>query len=401
MFGSVQVRGLRFALEELGSADLKSLSDQELEAHFSEIHRAAEILEAERLRCLPEIERRQAFRRDGHLSTASWLAARFKVARGVASEQVRMAGALQAMPHARDALASGEVSTSSLRVLASAREAHPEAFAGDEARLVEAARALPVRQLEQTVADWRLKQDERDAKREAEQLWRRRRLRCSRTLHGMVRMDGEFDPETGESVLTALRAHQDAEARCGGKGDHRTPDQRMADALGEICRRFLDRGNRPVVGGERPHLTVTVDLEALEGRGDGGSRFDHTGPVGAEIVRRLGCDASVTRMVTRGRSEPLDVGRQTPVVSAAMRRALVVRDGGCVFPGCGRPPPWTDAHHVLHWARGGRTALSNLVLLCRPHHRVVHEGGFGLDMVEGRPVFRRPDGSVLEERAPP
>ena len=85
----------------------------------------------------------------------------------------------------------------------------------------------------------------------------------------MVRLDGDLDPDTGESVLTALRAHQDAEARGSGAGDDRTPDQRMADALGEICRRFLDLGHRPVVGGERPHLTVTVDLEALEGRGDG------------------------------------------------------------------------------------------------------------------------------------
>ena len=101
-----------------------------------------------------------------------------------------------------------------------------------------------------------------------------------------------------------------------------------------------------------------------------------------------------------GRSEPVDVGRRTPVVPASMRRAVVVRDRQCRFPGCDRPQSWCDAHHVVHWADGGSTSLSNLILLCRRHHRMVH-GRFRLGMVESRPVFFRPDGSILEDRAPP
>ncbi|HZB03809.1 MAG TPA: HNH endonuclease signature motif containing protein, partial [Actinomycetota bacterium] len=110
----------------------------------------------------------------------------------------------------------------------------------------------------------------------------------------------------------------------------------------------------------------------------------------------------IRRVVMAGRSEPLDVGRRTPVVSPGMRRAVIVRDRRCRFPGCDRPHPWCDAHHVVHWADGGPTPLPNLLLLCRRHRRMVYQrGGFGLELVGGRPVFRRPDGSVLEDRAPP
>jgi hypothetical protein len=94
------------------------------------------------------------------------------------------------------------------------------------------------------------------------------------------------------------------------------------------------------------------------------------------------------------------VGRTTPVVPSAIRKALVVRDRGCRFPGCGRPSGWCDAHHVRHWADGGPTALGNLVLLCRRHHRAVHQE-FRVTMDDGRPRFCRSDGTPLEDRAPP
>jgi uncharacterized protein DUF222/HNH endonuclease len=149
-----------------------------------------------------------------------------------------------------------------------------------------------------------------------------------------------------------------------------------------------------------PHVTLTVDLETLERRAGRPCELDEAGVIGAEAARRLACDATLSRVITAGASEPLDVGRRTPVVPAALRRALVVRDRGCRFPGCDRPPPWCDGHHLVHWADGGETSLSNLVLLCRRHHRAVHER-FALELADGRPVFRRPDGSVLEDRAPP
>src|SRR5206468_6819231 len=134
----------------------------------------------------------------------------------------------------------------------------------------------------------------------------------------------------------------------------------------------------------------------------GRSELDHVGTIHPEIARRLACDASISRMITKGRSEPLDVGRRTSVIPGPMRRAVIVRDRHCRFPGCDRPPPWCDAHHVVHWADGGTTALANLVLLCRRHHRLVHEGGFHVQMADGQAVFAMPDGTLADgDRAPP
>jgi hypothetical protein len=377
------------------------MPDARIEEDFAELQRAGELLEAERLRRLAEIDRRGLFERDGHLSAASWLASGFKVAWGGAREQVRVARALDRMARARCAFEAGEVSMSGVRVLATAHEAEPEAFARAEAELVGAARIHSVGDLQRVVALWRQTVEHERVLGGEDELRRRRRLHASVTLMGSVRVDGDLDPETGESLLSALRAVLDAEARSGSTDDERTPAQRRADALGEICRQWLDDSDRPSVAGERPHLTLTVAAEALTA-GAGTGELDHVGPVRSAVVRQLACDASVMRVVMNGRSEPLDVGRRTPVVSAAIRRAVIVRDRHCRFPGCDRPQAWCDAHHVVHWADGGRTALQNLVLLCRRHHGMVHRsGGFGLELVEGRPVFRRPDGSILEDRAPP
>jgi pimeloyl-ACP methyl ester carboxylesterase len=156
--------------------------------------------------------------------------------------------------------------------------------------------------------------------------------------------DEELDPENGQLVLTALRAKVDTWARTLTE-DLRTPAQRRADALGEICREWLDLADRPTLAGERPHVVVTMDLAALEDRSGGRASLGDVGAVSSETARRLGCDASVTRVITDARSVPLEVGRTTKVVSPALRRALAVRDCGCALPGCERPPGWCDPHH--------------------------------------------------------
>jgi uncharacterized protein DUF222/HNH endonuclease len=391
---------LRSALEELRSEDLRFSSDAELDTDLEELEQAAGVLEAEVSRRLAEVDERGSYRREGYLSLSSWLAQRFRMACSAAAQQSHVARALAHMTVTRDALAQGELPRSAVRVLVSARELNPDRFAAAEETLVQAAQNLSSRDLRRAVAYWRQAADPDGAVGDAEQLVQLRRLHVSPTLDGTVRVDGDLDPDTGQTLLTALRSVEDASARASG--DRRTSAQRRADALGEICRAWLDSTGRPNVAGERPHVTVTVDLEALEGRAGYRCELEDLGPVTTETARRWACDASVSRVITRGRSEPLDVGRRTSVVSPGLRRAVVIRDRHCQFPGCDRPHAWCDAHHVRHWADGGPTALDNLVLLCRPHHRSVHDAlGFRLRMVDGRPQFSQPDGNFLEDRAPP
>lgn len=407
---------LRSVIEAFRSEEVSELPDARVEEDFGELQAAVEALEAERLRRLAEIDRRRSFERDGYLSAAAWLAGRFRVAWSDARRGVALARGLDRMPRVRRAFHDGAISLSAVRVLGEAQRAEPEGFLVSERFLTDAASRHSIGDLRRVVVHWRYVVERERAPAEGldAALRARRRLHTSVTLDGMVRLDGDLDPDTGETVLTALRAVLDAEARTEHTADDRAPAQRRADALGEVCRGWLDRADRPEVAGERPHLTVTVPVEALAGPGTsappqraddrGVAPFlDHVGPIDAATVRRLACDASVTRVVLGPRSEPLDVGRRTAVVPPAIRRAVVVRDRRCRFPGCDRPPPWCDAHHVTHWVEGGQTSVHNLVLLCRRHHRLTHER-FSLEMTDGRPVFRRADGSVLDEgldRAPP
>ncbi|MFL5798738.1 MAG: DUF222 domain-containing protein [Actinomycetota bacterium] len=390
---------IRSGLDELRGQDLRFLSDEELTDRLQELARSGRAIEAESARTVAEIDRRRSFERDGHLSVTSWIESRIGVGWSEAAKGVRVARALEEMPGVREALAEGEVSSAAVGTLVAARETNPEEFAKSEEILVEAARSLPVRDLKRAVEHWRSAVEPEAELEEERERFERRVLHVSPTFDGMVRVDGNLDPETGQCLITAMRSVTDAEARSGG-ADTRTPGQRRADAVGEICRGHLDRADRPVVGGERPHVTVVLDLESLEGRAGRRCELDDVGRVTPSAARRLACDASVARVITTGRSEPLEIGRRTPVVPASLRRAVAVRDRGCRFPSCDRRPGWCDAHHAIHWSDGAETALSNLVSLCRRHHRMVHDG-FGVRMTDGVPVFTRPDGSVLEDRAPP
>ena len=176
----------------------------------------------------------------------------------------------------------------------------------------------------------------------------------------------------------------------------KVPRVNMADALMEVVERSLAGGASVRPAAERHQVVIHAEADALAGEGDEAGCAIEDGPaICSETARRLACDASLLPIL-HGPMGELDVGRKSRAVPAAMRRALDRRDGGCCrFPGC-ENRRWVDAHHIVHWARGGETKLSNLVLLCGHHHRLVHEGGFSLARkADGELVFRRPDGEVV------
>jgi hypothetical protein len=261
---------LRSVIDELRLVDPDELTDHELENDLVEIQRSLASLEAYRLEVLAAFDARGVYERDGYLSATAWLKHRCRLSGGPASELVRLARALSDMPVTSAAFRDGDIDFAAVRLLADAHGAHPEVFADHEATLVETSRALPARELRIAVAYWRQALDEASALRDANHAFDGRRLHVSPTFGGMVRLDGVLDPVGGEAVMTALAAIMDSEARSGAEQD-RTPAQRRADGLVEVCRHWLDHAETNTIAGERPHLAVTVDLEVLEGRAPGKS----------------------------------------------------------------------------------------------------------------------------------
>jgi hypothetical protein len=181
-------------------------------------------------------------------------------------------------------------------------------------------------------------------------------------------------------------------AGCAHDGrDAREHGTRLWDALVEACRRLSGTGVLPESHGTTPRVSVSIDHQALvSGLGEG--LLEGGGSLSAAAVRRLACDAEVLPFVLGSRSQVLDVGRASRLVTTAIWLALVLRDRHCAFPGCTRPPIACDAHHILHWVDGGPTSLDNLVLLCRTHHTMIHVTPWEvrLDQTDRRPEFLPP-----------
>ena len=161
-------------------------------------------------------------------------------------------------------------------------------------------------------------------------------------------------------------------AGCGHEGrDPRDHGARMLDALVELCRRAQTKDLLPECHGATPRVTVTVSYEDL--REESGFGTTETGEdLTAATIRRMCCDADIIPAVLGTDSAVLDVGRTQRLVTAAIWKALVARDGHCRFTHCTRPPLMCHAHHIQHWIDGGPTSLDNLILLCGHHHRLIH-----------------------------
>jgi hypothetical protein len=161
----------------------------------------------------------------------------------------------------------------------------------------------------------------------------------------------------------------------------------------ELVEIALRSGDLPRQAGQPTQLVVSIGLDELQDRlaTAGAGTLDDGMALSVEAVRRLACDAQVIPAVLGSQGQPLDVGQAMRTVPASLRRLLALRDRGCAFPGCDRPPRWTQAHHIKHWADGGDTSIANTVLLCGKHHRTVHHDGWDIHLApDGLPNFHPP-----------
>ena len=179
--------------------------------------------------------------------------------------------------------------------------------------------------------------------------------------------------------------------------------RKRADALVDIARFYLDHRAAPPKGRFRPHLNVVISLDDLQ-QGAPGSTIDGR-PLVFSDVEMLLCDCDLHRVLTDARGVILDYGRATRIVPTPLFNALALRDRGCRHPGCNAPVAWCDAHHVVHWSKGGATNMGNLVLKCRRHHRLAHkrrwreellpDGTFVITTETGVRLTSRPPGTLL------
>jgi len=389
------------ALEEL---------EDEIATLAAHIHAATHRL----LTLVAEFDRRRGWELGGHRSCAYWLSARTGIDLGAAREKVRAARALEALPGA----------------------------------LLELARGCTTAQLERMVRGFRRgsRDDEADLDKVRHE---RRSLSVFPDEEGMYVVKGRFPAEVGALLMRAVEAASDAlyreERGPGPEADtQQAAAQRRADALGLLAERamaagFGGRGDGdgengaengevgaqnsaengetgtengrnsgangaesdapdqvPISGtrAERYQVVLHVEAETLRAEGEPGrSELEDGTNVSAETSRRLSCDVGLVRVHHGPDGSILDVGRRTRTIPPALRRALDARDRGCRFPGCGLR--FAEGHHATHWAEGGETSLGNCLLLCRYHHRLVHEGGWRVEWWgQGRPVFFDPRGGT-------
>jgi hypothetical protein len=379
------------------AAELDRLGDEiaELSAH----------LEADTARLLDlvrEFDARDGWN-TGFRSCAAWLSWRVGFAPGAAREHVRVARALGTLPRLAQALARGELSYAKVRELT--RVATPET----EERLLAVGRAGTAEHVERIVRGWR-RMDRKAEAREAARQHAGRALHVYPDEDGTVRIRGRLAPEVGALLMQALAAAREAvypknvpAGTCAPGVSQETPTmaQQQADALALLAETALYHGIDPGASGERYQVVVHVDAAVLADADQAGQSVLEDGlRVPAGTSQRLACDASRVVMRHAPDGRVTEVGARTRTIPPALRRALHHRDRGCRFPGCG---VWFgQGHHIRHWAHGGPTTLSNLALLCRRHHRAVHEEGYQVErQPDGELHFRRPDGRLLPSVPPP
>jgi len=357
-----------FVLRYIDQGGPTGLTGEQLADEIRALAAHIDAAKARWLALVAEFERRKLWAEWGARSCAEWVAWQCGLAPGAAREHVRVATRLGEMPVVGGAFARGELSYSKVRALTRLEDVE------DEEDVVELARSHTASQLDRVVAGTR-----RVTRPEAATIREERYLGMDDREDGSVEVRGRL---AGEEAAVLRRALDSAATVLReAEGDD---EARWADALVLLADTLLSCGPRPRSAPERHEVVVHVDADALAPAEEPTASVstDRGTPLAVDVARRLCCDAGIVVSLERG-GEPLAVGRRTRSIPPAIRRALSARDRTCRFPGCDARL-WLDAHHVHHWADGGGTSLDNLVLLCHHHHKLVHEGGYRIELEGGR-----------------
>ena len=356
------------------SVDLQAMPAFAVGELLVQIERASRALEALRAEAIGRFDAAGGAAADGSRSTAAWLRHHCQFTPGEAKEHVQTARALRELPLTMSALASGRIAYASAAAICSlAADAPPEVMRSTESEMLTAADCLNPADLRRFVGRLRYTYAREAVRRDEASRYQLRQFHLASTFDKLGAVQGWLLPEVAAGLRVLLENRMSPPA----PDDDRTRSQRMHDALAAWIEESLSTGDVRHDGGERPHVTVVVDLQTLrDAPGAPPALLERYGPITGEAARRLCCDAQVARVITDGKSEILDAGRLTRTITPAQRRALIVRDGDtCVVSGCTTPTRWCQVHHLKPWFEGGPTDLDNLGYVCLSDHHDVHEGG--------------------------
>ncbi|MEI4271334.1 DUF222 domain-containing protein [Klenkia sp. LSe6-5] len=379
--------------------DLHHLSSAQVLEQLRDLTTERNRLDAVIARLARHAELTQAVEVDGLVSVRSWLIGHLRLSGADASRVVRVGRVMEHVPQLAERFCEGSATAAQMDVVASA--------VGDRQRAAAAEQGIDLGVFDRAWAEVATSSSHR-ALVTAVQAFvealepdgvepdpiEQRSLTMTTHADGTVSGHFELDAVGGEKVKTALESVVQADRP---EGDLRSRAQRQGGALVQLADNALAAGGLPVLRSVKPHVVVTIGIEDLvaDGTGPATATTGFGSVISAARARWLACDAGVTRVVMGPEGTPLDVGRTHRVVTPGLRRAVVARDKTCVFAGCGAPHHWSDVHHLVHWAHGGETSLTNSALLCEPHHTKVHHGFRVERDPGGRWRTYRPDGTEI------
>ena len=352
-------------------SDKEGASVDELDDHILLLEAARHRLDVEWCEVLGVFEEGDGHRVFGYPSLVAYLRDRARMAGARAKRYVMWARAARRFRATFKAWRQNLVSTDQAGLLFRAAERVPDEYPDAEDVLLEIV-GDNVEETRRVLDYWTATVNQPGKGSDLETQLLRRRFDYSRRANGMVEGEFALTSTAGEALIAAL----DAMTPPPASDDTRTTTQRRHDGFEDLVNSFLTGSTPPEVGGERPHVNVMVDLEALQGSPGGTHETEDGQVLDLDTIRVFACDSSLHRIVWNGQSEILDVGRRTRIIPAALRRAVIARDRHCVWQGCGRSARWADIHHLVSWADGGTTELTNLCLLCRYHHTLIHLHGW-------------------------